>query len=561
METIVGFATTPRTIKDTFGEYKVAKSILPDRFYTLIGEVREGGFYPKHTYHNVFRDKIYARSIKVRGIGSIRAISIALAFESYEDFNSNPYSCVFHYSLDFDIVDKVALSLGFSKDAPERLTAMVVCKLMETGSTIWTRSQIEAEVGSALSDTLLEAMTFKPIADTPFYVLEAMREAVEVIIAKSHKIKCITGLAGTGKTTTLVQMYNNNPGPIVAFTAKAAKRVNEVLGKDKAMTIHRFIASKPADQSVIYVDEASMVNTLLLSRMMEASDSDSYILIGDYNQLPAIGGGNPFLDFCEVSNGHTTTLDKIWRTDSLGILSTAKGVLDGNAPCDSYSDMKLGQPSYLRRVALQNPSAMYLTFTNSQRGKINRLIRDIVNPDNDIFSYKYRSFAMDDKVMHLKNNYDYGVFNSDMGKVTYIDKYCIGVTYADDVLVYYVDSKYNPTINADVDGRKIAECGAGTIYKAGYRYNISTTDMVEPNMWTVDLAYCLTVHKAQGSEADNVVICVDYSPYLTNQWLYTAITRAKVSCKLLADKRTLEAATANRDTRNTYLRHIIGNGV
>lgn len=558
METIVGFAIDARTIKDLFGEYKVRPVMRPNKFYTLIGESTDDGFIVKRITPDSFRDKIYWRTVKVKGIGKIRAISIALAFQSYEEFIDNPYTCVFHYALDFDLVDKLALTMGFKKDSPERLTALVVCQLMETGSTIWTKDQIESEIGSPIDEELLELMTFIRLGDSQFYVLQAMKEAVDIILSKRDKIKCITGLAGTGKTTMLVEMYKVNPGPIMAFTAKAANRVNEVFEEKKATTIHRYIASNPKYQRVIYIDEASMVNTLLLSRLMEASDADEYIMIGDFNQLPAIGGGNPFLDFCEVVNFETTTLDKIWRTDSPGILNTAQGILNGEVPEKKYDDLKLGLTHNLSRVILQNKDAMFLTFTNSQRSKINNVVRDIVNPDNNIFSYRHRSFAMDDKVIHLKNNYNFGIFNSTMGKVVYLDKYCIGVKYPEhDDLIYYMDSKLGVNIHDDAEGKVIATCGAGKVHKKGWKTTLATNNMVESNMYTVDLAYCLTVHKAQGSEADNVVICVDYSPYLTNQWLYTAVTRAKSSCKLLANSETLRSAVANRDTRNTYLRHII----
>ena len=557
METLVGYAINHKTIKDLFGEYRVKTILNPNRFYTLIGKLENDGFYVSYQTSDHFRDKIYWDVIKVKGIGKIRAISIALAFQSYEDFQLNPYTCVLHFALDFDLIDKLALTMGFKKDSFERLTALVIYKLIETGDTIWTKKQIESVVDNEVSDKQMENMTFIKLDGSMFYVLRDIKEAVEIILSKRDKIRCITGLAGTGKTTMLADMYKAKNGYIVAFTAKAAQRVNEVLGEDVAMTIHRLIASNPTAQDVIYIDEASMVNTILLSKLMEAVDSSKYILIGDYNQLPAIGGGNPFLDFCETDDFETIILGKIWRTDSSDILTIASEVLNGNYPKKSCNDFKLGKTNRLYPVIEQNKDAMFLTFTNNQRRKINTLVRQVVN-HNEIISYKYKDFAMGDKVIHLKNNYNFNIFNSDMGKIVYLDKYCIGVKYEKvESIIYYMDSKLNVRIFDEIEGVKIATCGAGDIYKKGWKVTLISNQKVEPNMYTVDLAYCLTVHKAQGSEANNVVICVDSNPYITNQWLYTAITRAKLSCKLLASEETLEYAVNNYDRRNTYLRYII----
>ena len=562
METIIGYAVDPQTIKDTFGEYRIRPMVSPNMFYSMSGDLIDGGMQVKYSDKLYWMNNIYWKAIKAKGVGYYRAIAIALSYTSEEDFLSNPYLCAIKGIVPFKVADAVGKILGFDDDNPKRLSAMAVCELLQSGSTIWHKTAIEEAVGKELTATSLEEMSFVRVDEDGNYVLEAIQEAVDVILSKLGNIEIVTGMAGTGKTTQLVNMYNDVEGYVVAFTAKAAKRVNEVMGKTVASTIHRLISTQERlTASVVYIDEASMVNTLLLADLMSSVESSRYVMIGDGNQLPAIGGGSPFVDLIANGNGNINLLEKIYRTDSPGILNNAKRVLDGQMPSVESDEYHVGATTDIDKVIAHDPHALYLTFTNAARGKINTKIRKVVNP-NKPMKYRYKSFAVNDKVVHLKNNYQHGIFNSDMGTVEYVDKYCMSVQYDNGVVLWYMDNSLNVKVctDSETEGRKVGVCGAGTLYKAGWKhFLVPSYEEIEVTMTNVDLAYCLTVHKSQGSEADDIVICAEFNQYLSRQWLYTAITRAKKSCIILMDAMTMRHSSSNLDTRKTYFSYRLNN--
>ena len=562
METIIGYAVDPQTIKDTFGEYRIRPMVSPNMFYRMSGDLIDGGMQVKYSDKLYWMNNIYWKAIKAKGVGYYRAIAIALSYTSEEDFLSNPYLCAIKGVVPFKVADAVGRILGFNDDNPKRLSAMAVCELLQSGSTIWHKTEIEEAVGKELTVTSLDEMSFVRVDEDDNYVLEVIQEAVDVILSKLDHIEIVTGMAGTGKTTQLVNMYNDVEGYVVAFTAKAAKRVNEVMGKTVASTIHRLISTQETlTASVVYIDEASMVNTLLLADLMSSVESSRYVMIGDGNQLPAIGGGSPFVDLIANGNGNINLLEKIYRTDSPGILNNAKRVLDGQMPSVQSDEYSVGATTDIDKVIAQDPNALYLTFTNAARGKINTKIRKVVNP-NKPMKYRYKSFAVNDKVVHLKNNYQHGIFNSDMGTVEYVDKYCMSVQYDNGIVLWYMDNSLNVKVctDSETEGRKVGVCGAGTLYKAGWKhFLVPSYEEIEVTMTNVDLAYCLTVHKSQGSEADDIVICAEFNQYLSRQWLYTAITRAKKSCIILMDAMTMRHSSSNLDTRKTYFSYRLNN--
>jgi exodeoxyribonuclease V alpha subunit len=388
--------------------------------------------------------------------------------------------------------------------------------------------------------------------------------------ALRYGIVVISGGAGTGKTYVLARLSKAflAAGLKVALcspTGKAAKRIEESLrsqGLDlEAKTIHRLLEydghdfhreslSEPSDRrdgngqqkaddgyDVVVVDEVSMVDVPLMAELLRRIDftRTRLILVGDHNQLPPVGPGNVLRDIIQHNLVPTIVLDEVVRqagvlkTNSMAVLSQTIAPTAVSDPAwtvvDAFQDPQQIQV-YLRDLVLQKiPDRLHLDpvddiqiITPTHIGPlgtkaINQMMQRLLHGQVE------RKFAVGDKVIQTVNDYGLGVMNGTIGRVVEFESGPDGG--------YWID----------FDG-----CGERQIR--------------DEQVLSVQLAYALTAHKAQGSEFPcAVVLCHKSHFFADRNWLYTAVTRAARYCILMGDRWGLRNAVKKNNTiqRRTFL--------
>ncbi len=359
-------------------------------------------------------------------------------------------------------------------------------------------------------------------------------------------VMILTGGPGTGKTTVIKAVISayERIGLRVALaapTGRAAKRMSEATGHD-AKTIHRMLEFEYTsdgklnfkrnendilEEDAIIIDEASMVDVLLMEALLKATKPGARIMIiGDADQLPSVGAGNILNDLIECERFNTIKLKEIFRQaqESL-IITNAHMINHGEYP---ELDAKSGDFFFINRTDDESIAKTIVdlclnrlpkkygedikdniqVITPSRKGaagteSLNSVLQKYLNPKKENkkeVKYRDKIFRVGDKVMQIKNNYDItwekngvggvGIFNGDIGTVEAI-------------------SLSDETMMIDFDGREA-------------EYDFSMLD-------ELDHAYAITVHKSQGSEYSVVILPVyNYTPkLLTRNLLYTAVTRAQ----------------------------------
>ncbi len=431
-------------------------------------------------------------------------------------------------------------------------------------------------------DNLIKKQEEKLEIDLSEKQFDAIRQVNE------NNVCIITGGPGTGKTTIIkfmIEIYKKEKKKVVlcAPTGRAAKRMSETTGED-AKTIHRLLEIgkfeedklgsidtdvTPVDADVIVIDEMSMVDVFLMNYLMKAVYLGTKIIfVGDFNQLPSVGPGSILKDVIDSEEFVTVHLDKIFRQAARSkIIVNAHNVNQGMSFVgkkdytedseedffyvnEANQDKMLYQVTSLCKDRLKNYGD-YEFFKNIQvltptkKGKLgtkelNISLQNVLNPaDSGILEKQYGSsvFREGDRVMQVKNNYDIywekgkdklsknyeigtGIFNGEIGRISKI------YTEEHQVEVYFDDGKV-----------------------AWYAYS---------ELEQLEHAYAITIHKAQGSEFDVVVLVVPPSSnmLLTRNLLYTGITRAKKMIIVLSNDRLIDFMINNSENkkRNTGLK-------
>ncbi len=398
---------------------------------------------------------------------------------------------------------------------------------------------------------------------------EAIRQAV------GNGVFVITGGPGTGKTTTInimIKIFEEAKLKVLlaAPTGRAAKRMTEATGKD-ASTLHRMLElgfdeegegmvfqkneDNPLDCDVIIVDEGSMVDILLMNSLIKAiAPGTRLILVGDVDQLPSVGAGNVLQDIIGSKIVKVVRLKEIFRqAEESMIIVNAHRINNGDFPLlnaegrDFYfinrrqrttiikgiiQLVKTRLPRYYKFDSLKDIQVL----TPMRKGEIgcenfNRELQKVLNPPSKFKNERKlhdRIFREGDKVMQIKNNYSLkwkdenegsegeGIFNGDIG-------YIFSINNKEEELLVIFD-----------DYRQVT-------------YNFSQIDELE-------LAYCTTIHKSQGSEFPVVVMPIAWGPpmLLTRNLLYTAITRAKKLVVLVGMENYLKMMVENDEIVQRY---------
>src|SRR5215470_15320241 len=379
----------------------------------------------------------------------------------------------------------------------------------------------------------------------------AESQVAAVRLALTSKVMVMTGGPGVGKTTIVrailhILAAKGTELSLCAPTGRAAKRMTEATGFE-AKTIHRLLEvdpkgggfkrgeDNPFDCDLLVVDEASMVDVLLMQALLKAvPDKAALLIVGDIDQLPSVGPGQVLADVISSGAVPVVRLTEVFRQAAQSrIITGAHRINQGSMPdlsppgleSDFYfvqaDDPETAVGRIIALVKARIPKRFGLdpihdiqVLCPMNRGgagarSLNIELQATLNPAGDRKVERFGwTFAPGDKVMQIENDYDKDVYNGDIGKVDDVD-------LADGELT------------AIFDGRPV-------------RYGFGELDMLMPD-------YAATIHKSQGSEYPAVVIPIMTQHYamLQRNLLYTGVTRGKRLVVLVGQKKAVAIAVRN----------------
>jgi len=375
--------------------------------------------------------------------------------------------------------------------------------------------------------------------------------------AEENKVLVITGGPGTGKTTIINALLKIFSGlkvriMLAAPTGRAAKRMSEATGYE-AKTIHRLLEysiqkggfqkddEKPLDCDLIIVDEASMIDTILMYYLLKAIPlKATFILVGDINQLPSVGAGNVLRDIIASDVIPVVRLNEIFRqAKESQIIVNAHKINNGivpsftpSGPRDDFYFIEQEDPENVLRIILElvsdrvprrfgfDPVDDIQVLSPMHKGTVgtgnlNIELQRWLNLRKDGVTRGNMAFRTGDKVMQIKNNYDKEVFNGDIGRIARVDP----------------ESRQ---VDISFDGRNVP-------------YDFTDLDEIV-------LAYAVSVHKSQGSEYPAIILPLLTQHYMLLQrnLIYTAVTRGKRLVILIGTRKALAIGVKNDKTRKRY---------
>ncbi len=441
----------------------------------------------------------------------------------------------------------------------------------------------ESEFFLKINDKLFESK------DDSMQLSEEQLDAVRGVL--SHGISILTGGPGVGKTQTTKKIVHvlralGKNITLAAPTGRAAQRMTEVIGSE-ASTVHRLLSwdhmnggflkneNNPIETDFLIIDESSMLDINLSAALLKAIQNQTQVLfIGDADQLPPVGPGDFFRDLISSGIVPVYRLSKIFRqgkesliikyahsinsgeipnietplltpevwTDGSDCSFVDSGISEANKNPKDYpkwSSLRYGlditdmliklyteiMPKYLGK---EKETQILIPMNIGDMGtiRINSMIQAVVNPSaqgKGELKMKDKLFRDGDKVIQTKNNYDLGVFNGDIGRVADINevKSELIVRYSEDREVSYKKS----------------------------------------DIFELDLAYAISIHKSQGSEFDCVIMPITMQHYrmLYRNLIYTGLTRAKKYAVFIGQRKALEVAVNNNnyEKRQTSLRTML----
>jgi len=350
----------------------------------------------------------------------------------------------------------------------------------------------------------------------------------------------INGGAGTGKTTIIKNIMNSMNGALLmALPGKAAARLKEATGYE-ARTIHSHLrwdgarCNRTCDFGCpVIIDEASMIDSWLMATLIKYKPSP-LILVGDEAQLTSVGKGQPFHDLIKLRPDMVTTLTTCYRAQG-AVHKAATAIRNGEAPL--VSD-KSGGESWL----MKNTGDPHNTFSVLQKW----IIGGHLDPNQDIIlAPKYGTGEASDGGIKAINNMAKEILNPSEDEFSAGDRVIINKNFS-------ADDLWNGDIGTitDIDT-------AGMPYIDLDRSN--EIKLLKKNqLKEMSLAYCLSVHKSQGSQMRRVFfVCFDrHSRMLSRSLIYTAITRAQEGVCVMGNMRAFYAGINNVKSKRTVLQEL-----
>jgi exodeoxyribonuclease V alpha subunit len=389
-------------------------------------------------------------------------------------------------------------------------------------------------------------------------IILADKQIEAVRCVTGNKVMIITGGPGTGKTTiinAIIRIFSVIKTKIMlaAPTGRAAKRMMETTGHE-AKTIHRLLeysmrkggfqknGDSPLDCDLLIIDEASMIDTLLMHHLLKAIPSRAtFVLVGDVNQLPSVGAGNVLKDIIESKAVPVVELNEIFRqAKESSIIVNAHLINEGKMPNLRSSQDKLDDFYFIEQEDPQKVMELIITLVKERIPKrfgfnaiddiqvlspmhrgiigasnLNMELQNALNPGDEGVNRFGRLYKVNDKVMQIANNYDKEVYNGDIGRIVSIDEEAQEITVS-------------------IDDREIS-------------YDYSELDELVH-------AYAVSIHKSQGSEYQAVVIPILTQHYILLQrnLLYTGVTRGKKLVVIIGTKKAMAIAVRNNKTQKRY---------
>lgn len=379
---------------------------------------------------------------------------------------------------------------------------------------------------------------------------------------QTDNVVLLTGKAGSGKSSSVdvvLKALKDKNISMCALSAKAVRRMVETTGVESAKTIHRLLGfdggkfknneTNPLNTDAVIKDEASMTNSSLFLSLLEAIPLGTKVLIVfDDGQLPPIGVGNVATDLLKSTFEHIQ-LNKVHRqAEDSGILSDANTIRDGinpiKTPSASMVRGKLKDMYYMfnsDKEAIFDTAIKYFmkSLDNTPIEELaicvprkdnainctstyNNRIQDLLLGEERILIQKgEKVFKLGAKLIQKVNNYDKDVVNGEIG--------------------FLIDVDNDKNFKVKFDNGKVVD------------YELKEMDELE-------LAYALTVHSMQGSQASTVIVVIDMSSYilLSRELIYTAITRAAKRCLVIAEPKAFDIGIKKKASkRNTWLQTLL----
>ena len=539
--------------------------------------------------------------------------------------NNNVYDLIDSDEISFTKIDEIALGMGINEDDDRRVKALIIYIMKElcfnNGDTYLFFEDISNSLSNYVNITSekLDYLMIKLIKDRKIivvdkrYYLKKFYDAERYIcerlcflndmsitsnvsiskyidnIEKNNKIKyddlqnkaiysgvnnnitIITGGPGTGKTTIIKAIVNiiihekrlkESDIALLAPTGRASKKLMETTGIS-ASTIHKYLGwdkdsntfatdeYSPRSEKYIIVDEVSMIDTLLMEALLKGIKRDSkLILVGDYYQLPSVSEGQVLKDIIDSDCLPVIRLNQIYRqTEGSYILNLAYDIKEKNISEDLFikkedylfiSSDNDNTISYIKEVVkkaikkgytdkeVQVLAPMYKSLNGIDN--LNIMLQELFNPKSDKkkeIKLRDVTFREYDKVLQLVNDPDNNVYNGDIG-------------YIEDIIISN-DKKIVNQININYDGNIVEYTPDKFI---NFRHG-----------------YAISIHKAQGSEFDMVIMPItnSFKRMLYNKLIYTGVTRAKKSLVVVGDSNAFIYGINNDyiDNRKTTLKDFI----
>lgn len=495
----------------------------------------------------------------------------------------NPYLLCYFPEIDFTRIDAIAREQGINDDDPRRdrgIVLSMIAKRLQQGHVgtpqyyldYWAKRLVNSPIAQERLDAALQwchdacfslqhnvniyhrevfliendcAETIqarirdpvrpptKPIrADATHDSIRLTSEQIAAVtIVNHHPIAVVTGGPGTGKTSVLRALCQGarQAGWRVVFcapTGKAAKRMTEVTGAP-AHTIARLLhpfRHEPLEEDLLVIDEASMVDSFMLQRVLQMTPNTRILIVGDCDQLPPVGPGQPLHDL--IQHLPKVVLTTIFRQQGTSpIIDAAQAVIRGmpltispsaefallHAPTNEkiknlldklikrFQDVQILAPVRRGEIGITELNRWRQEMRPKQGKNLNIAFGDNV-------------FYCGDPVIHTQNNYELNTMNGDTGIIVDIDQ-------------------DNSTLTVEYDHGRV-------VYD-------------ELHLEQLELAYALSVHKSQGSQFPCVAIVVseEHARFWTRKMLYTAITRAQKHCFIIGHRDVVQQIISEQRDR------------